>query len=313
MLRRMSDADLLVERRRLRRRLALLRVAVLALVALLLVPAFRQRHVLAGPHVAVLTVDGLITDEPRRVHAVDDASRDPSVRAMILAVDSPGGSVTGGENLHDALARFARAKPLVAVMGGEAASAAYMISVPARRIFASDATLTGSIGVILESPDVSGLLDRIGVHVDALVSGPLKGQPSITSPISPAGREMLQGIVADLYGQFVRIVADGRHMPADRVRALGDGRPYTGEQALPLGLIDAIGDRDDARAWLADHAGVARALPTRDIDWQQHPSRFAALAGAVIKNVLPQSLTDLGLVDGALALWQGPGSDAGDR
>ena len=300
----MTSSDLAFQQRRLRRRLLVARLAILVLVVALLASGFGHRGA-HGPHVAVLAVDGLITDEPRRIEAVDAARRDPSVRAMILAVDSPGGSVTGGENLHDALARFARAKPLVAVMGGEAASAAYMISVPARRIFASEATLTGSIGVILESPDVSGLLDKIGVHVDELVSGPLKGQPSVTSPISPAGRTMLQGIVADLYGQFVRIVADGRHMPADKVRALADGRPYTGEQALPLGLIDQIGDRQDARDWLAAHAGVPKDMPARDLDWRTRGQRFSLGAGSVLKTLLPQGLMSPLSLDGAVSVWQG--------
>ena len=299
-----GSADNLIERRRLRRRLAALRLAVLALVLLLGWSVSGHRPAASRAHVDVLTVSGLITDEPRRIAAIDHARHDPSVKAMILAVDSPGGTVAGGENLHDALARFGQAKPLVTVMGGEAASAAYMISVPSRRIFASEATLTGSIGVILESPDVSGLLDRIGVHVDQFVSGPLKGQPSVTSPISPAGRDMLQGLVADLYGQFVRIVADGRHMSPDRVRALADGRPYTGEQALPLGLIDQIGDRTDARHWLAANAGVPTDLPTHDVDWQSKRERFGLMLGSVLKTLVPQGL----MLDGALALWQGPDS-----
>ena len=120
-------------------------------------------------------------------------------------------------------------------MGGTAASAAYMISAPATRIFARSATLTGSIGVILETGEVSGLLGKLGITADALISGPLKDQPSVTHPLSPAGRAYLQGVVADLYDQFVTIVATGRHMPADRVRALADGRAYTGRQALGLG------------------------------------------------------------------------------
>ncbi len=300
----MTTPDLLASQRRLRRRLVFARLGILVLLLAVVFGAVGRHGGIHAPHVAILTVDGLITDEPRRVEAVDAARRDPAIRAMILAVDSPGGSVAGGENLHDALARFARAKPLVAVMGGEAASAAYMISVPARRIFASDATLTGSIGVILESPDVSGLLDRIGVHVDQLVSGPLKGQPSITSPISPAGRVMLQGIVADLYGQFVRIVAEGRHMPQDKVRALADGRPYTGEQALPLGLIDQIGDREDARDWLAAHAGVPKSLPAHDLDWHTRAEGFGMFTGALLKTLLPQGVTTSLTLDGAVSLWQ---------
>ncbi len=178
-----------------------------------------------------------------------------------------------------------------------------MISVPARRIFASNATLTGSIGVILESPDVSSLLARLGVGVDEIVSGPLKGQPSISSPLSAAGRDVLQGVVMDLYGQFVAMVADGRHMDPARVRALADGRVYTGHQALPLGLIDQIGTETDAREWLAANAGLPRAMPVRDLAWREPPKGFHLITG-LLKTFMPQGLT----LDGPLALWQLPRS-----
>lgn len=298
-----GSADHAVAASRLRRRLVVWRILFLLLLVVSAVASLRGRaaHGL-GPAVDVLRVQGIITDEPRRVRAVLDAAADDRVRALILRIDSPGGSVTGGENLHDAIARFAARKPVVAVMGGEGASAAYMIALPARRIFASNATLTGSIGVILESPDVSGLLSHVGVAVDQIVSGPLKGQPSIVAPLSPAGRDVLQGIVGDLYEQFVAMVAAGRHMDPARVRALGDGRPYTGHQALPLGLIDAIGTEDDARDWLAASAGVPRRLPLHEIKWTTKRDRFVSLAGSVLKTMIPQGLT----LDGAVALWQGP-------
>ena len=298
-----QSADLMVLAHRARRRLVLWRVIALVLLVLLVGVLLRGHNGpgLSSTRIDALAVDGLITDESRRIDAIDRARRNPAVRALILRVDSPGGTVAGGERLHDALARFAKVKPMVTVMGGVAASAAYMISVPARRIFASDATLTGSIGVILESPDVSGLLGKIGVAVDELVSGPLKGQPSGTSPLSAQGRDVLQGIVMDLYGQFVAIVAEGRHMPADRVRALADGRAYTGHQALPLGLIDAIGDESDARDWLAAHAGVPRSTPVYTLQWQDKPGRFSFLTG-LLKTVVPQGLT----LDAPLALWQLP-------
>ena len=304
-----GSADLAVTTAALRRRLLFWRVLFFAALVVAAGFALHGTHGgPTGPVVDALAVDGLITDEPRRTRAIIAAKDNPHVRALILRIDSPGGTVTGGENLHDAIARFAAAKPVIAVMTGEGASAAYMIAVPARRIYASNATLTGSIGVIVESPDVSDLLGKLGIRVDKLVSGPLKGQPSITAPLSPAGRDMLQGIVGDLYDQFVAMVAAGRHMDPARVRALGDGRPYTGHQALPLGLIDAIGTEYDARDWLAAHAGVAKSLPIHEIEWQEKKSRwpFSAenlmqdAAAALVKTFVPQGLT----LDAPLALWQ---------
>jgi len=316
------EADLLVDRLRLKRRLTLWRVlAILAFVlALLAVVGLRARGhggLLAQPHLVRLTVDGIITDDATRVDLLDAARKDANVRGLILAIDSPGGSVAGGEALHDAVARFAAVKPVVVVMGGTAASAGYMIAVPAARIFASNATLTGSIGVLLQSPDVSGLLDKVGVNVDELVSGPLKGQPSIVKPLSADGRAMLQGVVADLFDQFVTMVAAGRHMDPARVRQLADGRPYTGRQALPLGLIDQIGTEQDARNWLAHARAIPAGMPVRplrrqdDQSWLHlHMTRTKSqllvaalgllLGDDVAKNLVPQGLA----LDGAVSVWQ---------
>ncbi len=164
---------------------------------------------------------------------------------------------------------MAAAKPVVTVMGGTAASAGYMISLPAARIFASHATLTGSIGVILETGNAGGLLDKLGLSAEAIISGPLKDQPSFTHGLSPAGRDYLQGLVGDLFGQFVTMVAQARHMDEAQVRALADGRAYTGRQALALGLVDEIGGEPEARTWLATEATAGGGLPIRDLKTRQ--------------------------------------------
>ncbi len=167
-----------------------------------------------GAHLARLTVSGVISDDRKLDEAVTKLADNDSVKALIVAIDSPGGSVAGGEGLHDAIARVAAKKPVVAVMGGTAASAGYMIAVPAARIFAREATLTGSIGVLLETGEVSGLLKSIGVNAEAITSGPLKDQPSLIRPLTQQGRDVLQGLVMDMYDQFVGMVASGRHMDA---------------------------------------------------------------------------------------------------
>lgn len=312
------ESDLVIDRLRLKRRLTQWRVlAVVAFVAALLFAIAPRFHVSRGPYVARLKVEGIITDDQDRLALIEKARMDPMVRALILSIDSPGGSVTGGEALHDAIARFAAAKPVVTVMGGLGASAGYMIAVPSARIFASNATVTGSIGVIMQSPDVSGLLDKVGVNIDELVSGPLKGQPSVVKPLSPEGRAMLQGIVMDLYGQFVDMVAQGRHMDPARVRELADGRPYTGHQAIGLGLIDQIGTQRDARAWLASQRQVAASLPVRELKQPPRGSWLNRETDSLVQNVVFSALDRLGLgtgaktlipqglvLDGPLALWQ---------
>jgi protease-4 len=254
-------------------------------------------------------VTGLITENPKLVKEVAELAQNEAVRGLIVYVDSPGGSVAGGESLHDAIAGVAARKPVVAVMAGTAASAGYMVALPAARIFARSSTLTGSIGVLLQTGEVSGLLERIGITAEAIVSGPLKNQPGLTHPISAEGREVLQGLVMDMYEQFVGMVAAGRHMPAEQVRKLADGRPYTGRQALGLGLIDAIGGEPEARTWLAAEKGIPESLPVENVE----PGGFAlrSLAGSVspLLDDLMKSIFSQGLrLDGAWAIWQPAGS-----
>jgi len=299
------ETDLLIDRRRLQRRLWFWRgLAVVAVVGCGLLALGRTGTVI-GAHVARLSVTGIITENRKLTEAVARLAKDDSVKALEVFVDSPGGSVAGGESLHDAIALVAAKKPVVTVMGGTAASAGYMVSVPAARIFARGSTLTGSIGVLLESAEASGLLARVGINSEVITSGPLKDQPSLTRPLTPQGREVLQALVMDMYDQFVGMVASGRHMDADKVRELGDGRAYTGRQALQLGLVDQLGGEAEARAWLASERGVSASLPVQDVQLgglaeRAFGSALSGVAEGLLKTVLLQGL----MLDGAWSLWQ---------
>ena len=303
------ETDLLLDRRRLKRRLVVWRtLAVLALVGAALVVWRGEGGLLTGARVARLTVSGIITENRALNKQVADLADDKRVKALIVEIDSPGGSVAGGEALHGAIARVAAKKPVVAVMDGIAASAGYMIAMPAARIFARSSTITGSIGVLLPTGEASGLLKMLGISVDDIVSGPLKDQPSFTKPLTPEGRAVLQALVMDMYDQFVEMVAAGRHMDPAKVRELGDGRAYTGRQALKLGLVDAIGGQQQARAWLAETHGVSAKLPVDDVTTGGLMARMFAgslspLFVGAWKSVLSQGL----MLDGAWALWQRPG------
>ena len=297
------ETDLFLDRRRLKRGMVTWRViAILALVLAALAVLGRGAAVWPGHrYVAVLRIDGIITDDEKRVEAVSDLATDRRAAALVVVIDSPGGSVAGGEALHDALAEVAKVKPVVTVMGGMAASAGYMIAVPAARIFARNATITGSIGVIMEAPEAGGLLSKLGINVQTLVSGPLKGQPSFTAPMTDAGRQALQALLMNLYDQFVAMVAEGRHMSVADVRALADGRAYTGQEALPLHLVDAIGGMKEARNWLAQARGVPTGLPTKDVASNANGVSFLGIKlGGVANLLFSQTL----MLDGALALWQ---------
>ena len=302
------ESDLLLDRRRLKRRLFLWRgVALAAVVATLLVVMSRDGELgLAREHVARLSVNGTITEDRRVVEAIEAVAKDPNARALVVMIDSPGGTMTGGEALHGAIARVAAVKPVVAVMGATAASAGFMIAMPAERVFAREATLTGSIGVKLMLPEFSGLMEKLGVGDNSLASGPLKDEPSLARKLTGPAREVMQGIIADMHDLFVGMVIAGRKMDAARVRELADGRAYTGRQALKLGLVDAIGGERDARAWLAETKQIATTLPARDVGKRGLAERalgetfMGALVG-LMKTVLSQQ------IDGIWAIWQPSG------
>jgi protease-4 len=300
------DVDLLLDRRQLKRRLILWRtLAILAGIIVVLTALHGAGlGVGKGAHIERLSVNGLITEDRKELDAIRAVGGDSSVKALIVSINSPGGSVSGGEALYHAISAVALKKPVVAVMHGLAASAGYMVALPANRIFARESTLTGSIGVLLETGDVSGLLGKLGITVDPLVSGPLKDQPSYVKPLSPAGRDVLQSIVMDMYDQFVGMVATSRHMDPDAVRALADGRAYTGRQALKLGLIDAIGDERDARTWLESAKGLPKHLPVDDISTVSWTDRmltgeFSPVLVSLWKTLVSQSV----MLDLPMALW----------
>lgn len=301
------DADLLLDRRRLKRRLSLWRAfAVIAAAAVAVIAAWQPdvRTLVtgsSGPHLARLTLQGFIGDDRKLLEALDRARRDPSVRGVILAIDSPGGSVAGGEGLHRSLTRIAADKPVVAVMGGTAASAGYMVALPASRIFAREATVTGSIGVILQSFEATELMARLGVRAETVASGVFKDQPSPFRPLTEEGRAELNRVVMDLYEQFVGMVVAGRRLEPMHVRALADGRIFTGRQALSLGLVDAIGGEPEAREWLAAEREIPASLPVRDIETRSLTERtFGAVFGAFAKGLVNEWLG----VDRVRALWQ---------
>jgi protease-4 len=304
------ETDLLLDRRRLKRRLFFWRsFAVLAVMAAVLVALRVSDLRFVGSHVARLTVSGVITADRKLDREVAKIADDARAKALLVLVDSPGGSVGGGQALHNAIARVAAKKPVVVVMGGTAASAGYMIAVPATRIFAQESTLTGSIGVLLETGDISGLLKSIGVSADPIVSGPLKDQPSFVKPLSSEGRQMLQGLVMDMYDQFVDMVAQGRHMDTGRVRELADGRPYTGRQAMKLGLVDAIGGEQDARQWLAQAKGISADLPVEDVSSGSYASRaLSSSLGWIVTELWKSVLSQGVILDGAQVVWQRSGS-----
>lgn len=212
---------------------------------------------LGGGRVALVEVEGLIADADRVVRELGRHGDDPSIRAVVVRIQSPGGVVGPTQEIHDAIQRLRDAgKPVVASMGSVAASGGYYLAAAATRIVANPGTLTGSIGVILQLAEIEGLLRKVGVRYEVIKAGRLKDSGSFARPMTPEERAVLQAVLDDMHDQFISAIATGRRMPKERVRALADGRVYSGRMAQQLGLVDALGGLDDAIRLAGELGGI---------------------------------------------------------
>jgi len=309
----LPEADLLVDRRRLKRQVSLWRLAaILVLLGASLAAAYHLGEPRWGRgHVGRLAVSGVITDDAARLRTLRELAEDGRVKALLLRIDSPGGTVVASEELYRQVRAIAERIPVVAVLGQTAASGGYMVALGADRIVAREGTVTGSIGVLMQTADVSGLLRKLGVSMEQIRSVPLKAVPNPLEPLTDEGRRAVREIIEDMHAMFVGMVAERRRLDADRALRVSDGRVYTGRQALPLGLVDELGGEDAALDWLAKERGVPRDMPVRDVrvsrpgeGWRDLSSR--ALSALTGKSYLPERLT----IDGLVALWH---PDLGQR
>ena len=253
-----------------------------------------------GDHVARIHVEGFIRDDRALRRRLDEIAADKRARALLVFIDSSGGTAAGAEALYTALRRVGARKPVAAVMGGTAASGAYMAAIGADRIFARNATITGSIGVILQAPQVAGLMETLGVEVDVMRSGPLKTVPNPVERLTPAGRAAAQALVDEIHAMFVDMVAKRRPLGRAEVLALADGRVFTGRTGVANGLVDAIGGEPAALDWLAEKHGIERNLAAIDRDPERGRGWFDRIASRLFgKNTAAESL----LLDGLMAVW----------
>ena len=212
---------------------------------------------LGGRRVALVEVEGLIADADRLVRELGRHGEDPSIGAVVVRIQSPGGVVGPTQEIHDAIQRLrTEGKPVVASMGSVAASGGYYLAAAATRIVANPGTLTGSIGVILQLAEVEGLLRKVGVRYEVVKAGRMKDVPSFARPMTAEERAVLQAVLDDMHDQFISAIAAGRRMPKERVRALADGRIYSGRMAQQLGLVDALGGLDDAIRLAGELGGI---------------------------------------------------------
>lgn len=292
-----------LHRARLKRQLRIWRFAALiAAAAALAVLLYRVAGPVAigGEHVARVHVEGFIRDDGALRRRIEEIAADDRAKALLVFVDSSGGTAAGAEALYEALRKVGTAKPVAAVMGGTAASGAYLVAIGADRIFARNATLTGSIGVILQAPQVVGLLETLGIGVDVVRSGPLKTVPNPVERLTPAGRAAAQALVDEIFAMFVDMVAERRPLSRGEVLALADGRVFTGRSAVANGLVDAIGGEAAARDWLAEEHGVGHGLAAIDRDPERDSGWLERFAGRLFgKSTVTEGL----LLDGLIAVW----------
>ncbi|BDW98239.1 MULTISPECIES: signal peptide peptidase SppA [Thalassospira] len=302
------DADILLDRRRLKKSIFRWRVvAVIAVIAVIVIGLSGtgvKDSVLGGlgPRIVEVTIEGVITEDPYLLDALSAIEEDSDVVGVIVHINSPGGTMVGGETLFEALRRIGETRPIVAEMGTVAASGGYMTAIAADHIIARRGTITGSIGVIFQSMNFNGTLEKLGVEPLTVKSGPLKAAPNPFEPVDDVAKSAMQGLISDMFDVFVEMVATRRDMSVETVTTLADGRVYTGQQAVANGLIDEIGGRREALRWLEEEAGIttdAQVVPL-EIEYPEDDLMSAVLEGSLGKVLSSEGLK----LDGLLTVWQ---------
>ncbi len=313
------DHMAIADRRSLRRKLSFWRVV--ALVFLVGIGFALYRYVggesrgSAAPHVARVEISGMILDDKDLLERLDRIAESSQAKALIVSINSPGGTTYGGERIFKAIRKVAEKKPVVADVRTLAASAGYMVATAADRIVAGESSITGSIGVIFQYPQIDEVMKKIGVSMEEIKSAPLKAEPSPFHPASDDAKAMIRNMVMDSYAWFVDLVADRRKMPREEVLKLADGTIFTGRQALNVKLVDQLGGDDDIRAYL-DGRGISKSLPV--VEWKERKSsssfwfasamaeffKLTGLGEAITPDAFRAFGADKLFLDGLVSVWQ---------
>lgn len=314
------DADSVVDRRRLRRKVTFWRlITFVTVVGALAFAALRlsgDGKFLEAEHIARVTIDGFISDDRKQQDLLERIAEDDDVKALILSINSPGGTTTGSEALFESIRQVAEKKPVVAVMGTIATSGGYIAAIGADHIVARGNTITGSIGVLVQWAQVQQMLANLGIQFDEVKSSPLKAEPDPFTETPPEARAVLEAMVADSYNWFVELVAERRELTGIQARRLGDGRVYSGRQALSSGLIDAVGGESVAISWLNETHGIDANMEIKDWKpgsefdfglWSAVSGLATKLLGGEAGNLVAQMVQSArhgtSQLDGLLSVW----------
>jgi protease IV len=267
---------------------------------------FATENGLSGDSIARIEIDGTIASDPSRLKVLEAIGDAADVKAVVIAINSPGGTTAGGEELYEAIGKLRAKKPVVAYVKELGASAAYMAAIASDRIFVRRLSIVGSIGVLFQTTDASKLMQTIGVDLDKVASGPLKAEPDIDEPMSAEVRASLQSLVDDSFSWFVDIVAERRGMTRAEVLPLADGRIVTGNQGIADKLVDEVGGEAEAIAWLEANKQIKADLPV--VTW--YPTRQPGLMdwgkwlGGQARSALGLPSESPVMLDGLVSLWQ---------
>jgi len=317
------ETETVLDRRRLRRRLSVWRaLAVIAGLLAFGLAVFASAEgvgLAGGKQIARVSVEGFISENRDQLKLLKQLAENKQVAAVILFINSPGGTTTGGEALFTAIRELAQSKPVVGQMGTVAASAAYIAGLGTDYIVARGNTVTGSVGVIFQWPDVSQLMDKLGVKINEIKSGPLKANPSPFQPVDEAGKAAAEQMVAESQRWFVGLVASRRGIDTASVTGLEQGRVYSGREAVANKLIDQIGGEPEAVKYLEEKRGIPKGLkvvdfkPKYESGWGIASLSISALSRIIGERAAEaighlfggeQALGRLRL-DGLVSVWQG--------
>jgi protease-4 len=265
--------------------------------------------------IARISIGGVITGNQRLADLMERVGNSGSVQGVVISINSPGGTTTGSEELFRNIRKLAEKKPVVTFVDGTAASGGYITAIASDYIVARETSLVGSIGVLFQYPDLSGLLGNVGVKMEAIKSAPLKAEPNPFTPTSPEARAATQLVVNDTYDWFKALVRERRRLNEGELAAASTGQVFSGRQGVPMKLVDKLGGERDAVVWLEQQKGVAKDLPIRD--WKPRSDRdfsvFAATATMVdllgfqgVAEALRKAdaHAEVARLDGLLAVWQ---------
>ena len=297
--------DYLIERKRNKMQLAKWKIFSLLLIIALVV--FVGKNYSSDLNIASTSLQGaevvgrikindIISDDLERIKNIEKIADNKKIKALIVHINSPGGSVVGSEMLYNSISKLSKTMPIAVVMGSVAASGGYMAALGGDYIISHNGTITGSIGVLMQSAEITELAEFVGVKFTNFKSDELKANPSFTEKLTPEAYQATMDSIYEVYDYFIELVAARRNLDIEYVKKLADGRIYSGRQALDLKLVDAIGNEDTARNWLEKEKEISKDIAIQDIKLRPHEKFIDMLLedlNSTVSNIFSSSFKGL--------------------